>query len=33
MDSVDQRAFGLPVSSISLKNSKLKFDVDKPGGI
>ena len=25
MDSVDQRAFGLPVSSVSLKNSKLKF--------
>jgi len=32
MDSVDQRAFGLPVSSISLKNSKLKFEVDKVGG-
>lgn len=32
MDSVDQGAFGLPVSSISLKNSKLKFEVDKVGG-
>ncbi len=32
MDSVDQHAFGLPVSSISLKNSKLKFEVDKVGG-
>jgi hypothetical protein len=32
MDSVDQGAFGLPVSSISLKDSKLKFDVDKVQG-
>jgi uncharacterized protein len=32
MDSVDQGAFGLPVSSISLKNSKLQFEVDKVGG-
>jgi len=32
MDSVDQGAFGLPVSSISLKNSKLKFDVNKVQG-
>jgi hypothetical protein len=32
MDSVDQNAFGLPVSSISLKNSELKFEVDKVGG-
>ena len=32
MDSVDQGAFGLPVSSISLKNLKLKFEVDKVGG-
>ena len=32
MDSVDQRAFGLPVSSVSLKNSKLKFEVDKVQG-
>ena len=31
-DSVDQRAFGLPVSSISLKNSELEFDVDKVQG-
>jgi uncharacterized protein len=32
MDSVDQHAYGLAVSSISLKNSKLKFDVDKVQG-
>ena len=32
MDSVDQGAFGLPVSSISLKNSKLKFEVSQVGG-
>ena len=32
MDRVDQGAFGLPVSSISLKDSKLKFDVDKVQG-
>ncbi len=29
MDSVDQGAFGLPVSSISFTNPKLKFAVDK----
>jgi pimeloyl-ACP methyl ester carboxylesterase len=29
LDSVDQDARGIPVSAISLKNSKLKFTVDK----
>jgi hypothetical protein len=29
LDSVDQDARGIPVSAISLKNSKLKFSVDK----
>jgi pimeloyl-ACP methyl ester carboxylesterase len=28
MDSIDQGARGIPVSSISLKNSRLKFEVD-----
>jgi len=32
MDSVDQGAFGIPVSSISLKNSELKFAADKIQG-
>jgi pimeloyl-ACP methyl ester carboxylesterase len=32
MDSVDQGTFGLPVSSMSVKNSKLKFDVDRIRG-
>ncbi len=32
MDSVDQHAYGLAASSVSLKNSKLKFDVDKIQG-
>jgi lipoprotein NlpI/pimeloyl-ACP methyl ester carboxylesterase len=32
MDNVDQGAFGLPVGSMSLKDSKLKFDVDKVQG-